>query len=319
MPFAPRAAAAGGEIGNGGVFVGHRFFIGGEKDLVRLDGAEDLPVLALPRRGGVPEGGEELRRPGKSVRRFRGLYAVRQGEAAEKFFRESEGAGKFVNAPHRFPEIRVLVAGGEEIHTVPKAGIVFFIPRKEDFREDFVLKEIFLIFIREDAEIRVHVEEVEILAQHGLTEGVDGGDGRAAEEGELPLEVRRAAAVFFRRRGLKGAGRAGELLGEGFADAAPHFRRGGTGEGEDEEGIHVRRVGGVGDAADDARHEDGGLAAPGGGGEEEAVPSGGESAFLRGCPFHLAHSDSFPCPSGSDGAPRSFSLTALSLSAAISS
>ena len=178
----------------------------GRQCLIRVGELGNAAVPAAPGAGLVPEIGEELRGPREIVGAGSAGIRVRQRESAEKVLREGQRPGEAVDTENFTAELLILIAGGEKAGQVAEAGIVLFIPPEKHSGQHVLLQELLFIVVGEDAEVRIDVEQVEILTEHGLAEGVDGGDGGAAEEGELPLEPRRAAGIFLRGMSLQRSG-----------------------------------------------------------------------------------------------------------------
>ena len=120
--------------------------------------------------------------------------------------------------------------------------------------------------------------QVEIAVHHPGAEGVDGGDAGVGAPGALPVQPGLQGLVF---------GVGGPLL-QGVLDALLHLRRGGLGEGEDQQPVDVHAPL---HQADHPLREHGGLARAGGGGHDE-IPLFLYGALLFSRPVHF-------CPSAS--------------------
>ena len=116
-----------------------------------------------------------------------------------------------------------------------------------------------------------------VLAQQRDAEAVDGADLRAAEQGALAAQI----------RGLPARGALGQL-GDVLAYLAAQLLRGGAGEGDDQEAVHVGTVFAE-YVAHQAFYQHAGLAASGGGGDKQLAAAVGYGQSLAGRRGEFSH------------------------------
>ena len=146
---------------------------------------------------------------------------------------------------------------------VPLLLSVFFL---QSFLHGLVLQQLAFRFIQQ-TEAGRNPAQAEILAHKIQAEGVDSLNPSGAQQGQLAAEP---AAARILRQLPKQAGR----------HPLPHFPGGSVGKGDDQQGIDIRRVFHVRDAADHSLHQHGGFAASRSGGYNQSAASAIDSALL---------------------------------------
>ena len=172
-----------------------------------------------------------------------------------------------------------MVAGNEKVCRFQKVRVPFLVPTLQHLREHFLFDEVVFIFVGQDFDLRVQVQQVEILAHQGLEKGIQRGNLGAGKEGDLPLQM-------AHQRPVLGGGGLVQLAGESRGHAGLHFTGRRLREGEDQKLIDIGMILRVLHQADDPLCQDRSLPAPRSGGEEKISISYLQGFFLLWCPAH---------------------------------
>ena len=176
-----------GERGNEAVFIRKLVTVDGTRCIILIHDFKSAPVVFADLLRSRNDRGKEIIAPGNVVQLRTIGDVVRIGQMLEPVDREWHRAGEVVDAQDRILQVAVLVAAGKEVGRFEEIRVRFFVPSFQHFGKDGFLQQVSFVFICHDLCLGIQIEEVEVLAEKRLEEGVERGNLRASHERELAL------------------------------------------------------------------------------------------------------------------------------------